>query len=597
MKKSLRNIICAVLMGAGVITFSGCKFMALLAIAALAGVDGTTTTKTDSDHIDRNDDGSSQSFASTSSFVKLSKFHGNLSKVSSTKKLFSIQVNNAQTEKFETGYIVPYDYNRSAGEEKPSWTPVFDSDVRINQTPSFVTAFNENPENFITSSMARSSYLPGVEDGGSDSGNVDSIIYDEGSEREFYVSKDNSSNSEFIKKTGVLKYKGNNCLIYLDKTPMSGIVKENNSYDYSGSYSFEDGDLIEIKDSFDKIYSIVKKVMGSDDLSQPITLYNGNKTYKSIQTSLNGDDSKLVIFITDIFGDKIGTEKGSVLGYYYPGDLYKKVNLKYSNECKMIYVDSYNLQLDVLNHSKICQSTVVHEFTHMLNKINKSDPMETWFTEMLAMTAEDICSHELNLTTTDKSSVFFQRLPFFNMTYMSGFSNEVWAKNDPGSAYSNTYAFGSYLLRNYGGVKLISEIATNDYVNEQAVTKALASCGKSSENFNSVLSKFGQVLCNFDLKTTKDSYITLNRSFRDTFKETNFQIKAIDLKQYNMTVKDDKTGQTQKYVGPVYGDAKYRYSLGGWGIEVKDFGSVTNYQTFDCQLPTNESCDLYVYLK
>jgi len=607
MKKTIKIMaFCGFVLFTG-FSLSSCKVITAIGKALLESADGE---KTDSDHIDLNDDGSVQDFYDT--FEKVEKFHGNLKYVSKNNDLYTIQVNRNESRKYETGYIVPNSVqnSRQAGDESDIAASI-DKPVVFNKTPDFIREFNKDKNKFLrTVNVSRGAvdYDDGESGSSSDSGNSDSENnYELGSERSFYVAESMKNTNTGATKKGILKYKSENCLIYLAEEDIKKITNASEMTYSNTSFSFVNSYFTTFGETFDTLYSSVTNVMGDDDLTVPFTINSllGTKT-KSISTSKTGVDSKVVIFINDIFNDKLGDSNGSVLGYFWECDLYQNkdyINKKgeqtlFSNECKIIYLDSYWLQSDYSSKGKLVQSTMVHEFTHMLNRINKKDDYDIWFTEMLAMTSEDILSSQLNLYPGEKtgSSVFDQRLPYFCILYGNGFSAEAW-ENDYASAYSNTYAFGAYLLRNYGGVKLINSIAKNDSVNEEAITKALKYC-EYDETFESVLAKFGQVLLNFDKRETavfnsKDKYITLNRDITaEEFGKLTYHIYPVKLNGYSYT---DDNGT--KYSLPIYKDNTKRYSIGGWGVEIKEFGTASEYNTFDAQLPTNQSCDLYVYLK
>ena len=256
----------------------------------------------------------------------------------------------------------------------------------------------------------------------------------------------------------------------------------------------------------------------------------------------------LDVLVYDLFGDARAEQNSGTFGFFkgydflinaYLNDLntanssrpgFTPYSLT-SNEYQVINIDSYFLQLDYYNKDgtaktsdKIThqvESTLFHEFEHLLNLCNKNSDYSTWFTEMLAMCSEDI----FNL---DHPSSRFNI--YFDKPYI-GFKN--WPGNDDNNilyAYSNAYAFGAYLMRNYGGIRLIHEIATNAYVDEQAITEALKTLG-FNETFSSVFKKFGAVYINTDYA---DSY-SLNRNIDETFAGNNYNLIAINLNDFYMS--------------------------------------------------------------
>lgn len=585
-----------------VLNISGCRFLAALGIAALEAAAESDKNKTDSDHIDLTDDDSVQSFSSGTTFEKLKKFHGNLSNITSagSKNLYTIQVNRAQERKYETGYIYPDSGSSREAGELEIIKENFRKELEY-KTPSFVYKFNQDPVKFMNeNNKSFRAVTPGVEGGGDDSDET----YVEQEERTFKVAKDmNDTSNSGTPKKGKLVQEGDHCLVYLaEDVNFSEVSSDGTFFKKSPTDQISDNKIDSLVKTFDSLYPYITSVMGTSFLSSPFKFPVSSNSYKyTVSDNKNDCPEKVIIFINDIFDDKT---KGNVLGYFWSADLMQTNYFENSNGCKMFYLDSYYLMKDQLENTKICDSTLAHEFTHMLNVINKKTlNIDTWFTEMLAMTCEDIVSGVkdettklpiLGFNTKSLSSVFFLRLPYFNLLYGDGFSSEVWGKTETyTSAYSNTYAFGAYLLRNYGGVKLINQIATNNSVGIGAINDALNLCGYSNETFETVLSKFGQVLLNTDEYSFTNKTLSLNKGTTSKFNSLSYPIFPIDLNLYYL--EDSEKGQ--KYTGPQLKDNHYRYSIGGWGVEVKEFGTVSDYKTFDAQLPTNQSCDLYVYIK
>ena len=85
-------------------------------------------------------------------------------------------------------------------------------------------------------------------------------------------------------------------------------------------------------------------------------------------------------------------------------------------------------------------------------------------------------------------------------------------------------------MRNYGGIRLIHEIATNSYVNKNAITRALQTLGYN-ETFESVFKKFGMVYIN----TNSGDDNSLNRNVVETYHGTTYNLGAINLNDYYIT--------------------------------------------------------------
>ena len=277
-----------------------------------------------------------------------------------------------------------------------------------------------------------------------------------------------------------------------------------------------------LANAIDSSYNKITAICGS-------TLYNGGST----EISAN-QNTKLEVLVYDIFGDATSSQTGGVFGYFNSWDFWlnsyiNAYNAAYndsipttSNECLNIHIDSYFLSKDFQNNKKTVQSTLIHEFQHLLNKCNKGSSYQTWFTEMLSMSVEELFQTHLGLADNETPKNRFYGN--FDKPYI-GFYN--WPDTDEPNvyyAYANAYAFGAYLMRNYGGVKLIHEIATNPYVNANAITQALHSVGKNNESFNTVFKKFGMVYIN-----TKKADNSLYKELKEEYSGTTYSLEKIDL--------------------------------------------------------------------
>ncbi|MDD6655322.1 MAG: hypothetical protein PUE59_09880 [Treponema sp.] len=218
-----------------------------------------------------------------------------------------------------------------------------------------------------------------------------------------------------------------------------------------------------------------------------------------------------------------------------------------------------------------------HEFQHLENFVNKvvlsskKHSVSTWYNEMLSMLSEDIFTDLLGIALENAPA---NRLNFFNAYYPLGFyqwrsESNYFPSGDVYISYANSYAFGAYLLRNFGGIKLIKEICQNDFVDEESITKALKSLGKNLT--------FYDVLLNFYQIFFESEDYTLNKSLPDdTSTGTVLRIKAIDLKDFPA---DDRV---QHFV---YNDATL-YSSKKFPVSAYSFSVYKNpykYTVYDVQ--------------
>ncbi len=347
-------------------------------------------------------------------------------------------------------------------------------------------------------------------------------IYRAADDADFWVQ---TSDGKWTKETFTLKY---------DSAQHCRIWYYNNNSAVVDDSVFTDEEFKKLADTIDNAFAIETAVFGSN-------AYDG--AGECIDAT---EDTKLNVLIYDLLGDATSSQRGGVFGFFRPYDfnsndyidIYNQKNnknlAKNSNECEVIHIDAYFLQKDIQGYKKTkddgtqeivqahkVESTLIHEFQHLLNLCNKYEQYSTWFTEMLAMSAEEVLQETIDTSDDDSPKSRFDL--YFDRPYQ-GFIN--WPKSqteDVYYAYSNAYAFGAYLMRNFGGIKLIHEIATNKkengepYSDGEAITHALHECGFTDESYESVLQKFGMTHI---FSTVFDSEkITLSKWVVETFKK------------------------------------------------------------------------------
>ena len=278
-----------------------------------------------------------------------------------------------------------------------------------------------------------------------------------------------------------------------------------------GETSFE-----EVARRFDSIYKIETGIIGSKVPEQ--------KWSNIIKVN---ETDKVNIFIFDIDNDYTKKQSGGTLGYFHGKDFF--INNNQSNQCEIIYIDSGFLG----KIPKKLYSTLTHEFQHLLlyvNKgLNKNKGIPSWFTEMMSLGTE-IALQTKCLGYENYEAIDF-RISEFNGGYHYGFEN--WNIEElSGYNYANAAVFMDYLMKNYGGVALLKEIAANDYADEEAINIALKKAGYS-ETFDTVMMKMGKMIVNSYDKNPETNDLSLNKEY--TFdvevngKTESFNFKALDI--------------------------------------------------------------------
>ncbi len=259
----------------------------------------------------------------------------------------------------------------------------------------------------------------------------------------------------------------------------------------SKRYCIEDYMLDELANSF-------LKDGENNDIYDWVTNIFGEEWGEVDNDSLINKSNEITILLTDINNDNRAIS--GVYGYFYAKDNYKKSVYKGSNERVMFYIDSV-LFASYYGKDKWCienpqtkkiLSTLSHEFEHMIqfyqkNVLYNSKGLKPWIDEMLAVSTEDIIATKLesngirsvSYTRGDAGKDYNQygKFPLFNKNINQ--TLPIWSNKE--EDYAMVSSFGSYLIRNYAGAKLLHDILNNRYNNEKAIVYAV---NKSSNGFD-----------------------------------------------------------------------------------------------------------------
>lgn len=384
-----------------------------------------------------------------------------------------------------------------------------------------------------------------------------------------------NTDSSILKEEKATKmYSGKYCNVFFVQNGNCPITKEQlSSYKLNGRTV----DLFEVFGKLfdDKIFPNITDILGA---------YEYTTTYENVISC----PKKINIVISDLFYDYSNTSKtkSGTYGYFWAGDMFKD----YENQDSIIHLDSFF----ILENPESVYSTLAHEFNHMLNTINKSfvhkKEFSTWYTEMLSALADAMFENYLSENLKDDDSIVNSRIPFFNTWYNLGFSTwrsgttDYFPSGDVLISYGNVFAFGNFIAKNYGGFKLIKEIAENKYVDEESIVQAVRKYNpeRSGITFKDILKDFSCVqITNY---TSNGSFPTLRKEVTYE-KNKSICLKSIDKdnSKYRKNYNHNKTSglyaiskNTPVVLGQ-YGFLLYGYSVGG--------GSVTatidkNYNAF-----------------
>lgn len=387
-----------------------------------------------------------------------------------------------------------------------------------------------------------------------------------GDKKDFYLEGSDKSTAE-------CKYIGEKCNIWFVNNVPS-LVTESDFNGKNSSHTFET-----LGKQFDKFYALEESVCGSH-------IYSGKSSTEFIDPH-----DKITIVVADLFSDAGEQQTGGVYGYFRPLDLFN--NTAQSNENQIIYIDSYFYK----KYPDTVYSTIIHEYNHLLNYCQKVVTyglnISYWFTEMLAMTVEDMFQDYMKI---DFESSPKARLVMYNKGSSLGFANWTNVEEDDDRTlyvYANAYALGALLARNFGGVDFVKEIATNQYVDEEAINAAFRKFNKTykDKNGNETLFDFEMIICSmykasFNVGSNPgDDYLSFNKQAGSL--EDDLHFSAIDIRKIPYI---NSYGQ-QAYSAPAFYYGDVQLPAGGYGHSVHYIGS--NIKSYILQTPVSSDFVLY----
>jgi hypothetical protein len=239
-----------------------------------------------------------------------------------------------------------------------------------------------------------------------------------------------------------------------------------------------------LAEKFDLIYPLATNLLGYEYGGGPGG--NGGRD----------GDPKIQILVYDIIFAHGGT---GAYGYFWAKDYYTQDHLDNmgwdlkSNLAEIFYIDAGTY----INSPDLIYSTLVHEFQHMINFNMKSvrrgaaQASDLWYNEMLSMMAEDVISPLIGIDLSNQYHPILERIPVFLERYMQAGITE-WDTAHLSAHYAVTYAFGAYLMRNFGGPALLKEILANNSTGISSISSALQKVAGVS--FSHALSRFGEAM-------------------------------------------------------------------------------------------------------
>jgi hypothetical protein len=243
-------------------------------------------------------------------------------------------------------------------------------------------------------------------------------------------------------------------------------------------------------------------------------------------------DKQITILLSDIGQDN--SDNGGIVGYFWDVNNYLKTWYSASNARIMFVVDAVMYANPNANGSSSTGgsgwaatnywaeevfSTLAHEFQHMIQFYRKgilaradAQTADTWINEMCSQLVEDLVSYNLHVmgprgvawndATAGSAGNVDGRIPWFNQTplidpsgnitgYQSmGYYSLLGEAGYPWPDYSFSYAFGSWILRNYGGASFVKNVVSDPATDSSCVTNAVAKATGRSVTMAELLSRW-----------------------------------------------------------------------------------------------------------
>ena len=415
------------------------------------------------------------------------------------------------------------------GLQKRTEYPLYNQESSTQHTPKYIMNFNHQPieEGEFLKELESAKFFK------SDSINSNQL---------FYLEKDLSISTQATSRKIVKNIKTE----YGNKTLNIWVSDDSFGENCSKEYCVR-------QDMVDILADIFLKDGEDNDIYDWITNIFGEEWGEANNGSFISNSNEITILLTDINSDN--RVMGGMLGYFYAKDNYKKTLFEGSNERVMFYIDSvlfashqgqdlWSIEND---QTKKVISTLAHEFEHMIHFYQKrilqsSSGLKPWIDEMLAVSVEDIIATKLETKGTRGVSYsrgdagedynHYGRFSLFNKNISQTLPTWSNTRED----YAKVSAFGGYLVRNYGGAKLLHDIMHNRYTDEKAITVAVEkSLNGLNKDFGTLMQDWGVAVilsANTDLGVDSGYLYNLGDFLEIEYKNSSYDMGSINFFNY-----------------------------------------------------------------
>ena len=334
---------------------------------------------------------------------------------------------------------------------------------------------------------------------------------------------------------------------------------------------------------FDKIYPAATNILGYE--------YGGGP---------NGDggrdeDPKIQILVYDIV-DASGTVQAA--GYFWAKDFYPQTQLdswainQKTNLAEIFYIDASHVN----SYPNYIYSTLIHEFQHMIHFNEKAvkrgvNNSAAWYNEMLSKMTEDVIAPLIDISPAGWDHPIGIEIPGFLGSYNQVGITEWNTSSFENSraSYAKGFAFGAYLMRNYGGADILKKILANNTTNIESITAALNEFSPGL-TFEQALARFGEAMI-FSGSKKPDGVMSFDKTVTSTINSRTYTAYGFNIWSMSRT----GGGGLGPYIFSL-NPANMRahsvslHSINGWKKRSGDF-SIT------LEKPADAKIELYLMVK
>lgn len=312
-----------------------------------------------------------------------------------------------------------------------------------------------------------------------------------------------------------------------------------------------------------------------NDVYDWVTNVYGEEWGKHSNKNLISNKNEITILLTDIDNDN--RKSSGVVGFFFPKDSFKREKFSGSNEKIMLYADSVvfaNSGEDSWSinsyWAKEMVSTLAHEFQHLIHYYQKSvrldaDLTDTWINEMLSESTEDLVASKIGhsgprgvdyrIGSAGNTYNIKGRYPLFNIR--NRLSLTRWTGEL--ANYSVVNSFGAFLLRNYGGARILHDIIRSKHADQKSIVDAVRKTPQGSgKTFNDLQKEWGIAVLLSDHNHLGENLPRYNIGgyMSTSFNHSSYNLGSINFFNYNPqpTILSSR--------GIVEGQGNYYYKVG-----------------------------------